>query len=69
MSISDQICVLCARLRISKAELARRIGQSPQSFSGKLKRESFTIRELEEIASATGVSFVRNFIFNNGDKI
>lgn len=69
MSISDQIRILCARLNISKAELARRIGQSPQSLSGKMKRESFTIPELEEIAEAVGVTFVHKFAFNNGEEI
>ena len=46
MSISEQIKVLCVRSNISLAELARRIGISPQSLSGKMKRESFTIAEL-----------------------
>ena len=53
MTISEQIKVLCARVGISNAELARRIGVSPQSLSAKLKRESFTIAELEEIAASS----------------
>lgn len=69
MTISEQISVLCVRSHISKAELARRIGQSPQSFSAKLKRESFTINDLELIAQAVGVSFERSFILNNGERI
>ena len=52
MSISEQIKVLCVRSNISMAELARRIGLSPQSFSAKMKRESFTIAELDVIADA-----------------
>ena len=67
ISISIQIRVLCAKLNISKAELARRIGQSPQSFSAKLKRESFTIKDLERIAEAAGVEFRHEFTFANGD--
>ena len=50
MTISEQIKVLCVRSDISVAELARRIGTSPQNLSGKMKRESFTIAELEDIA-------------------
>ena len=46
MTISEHIRVLCARLNISQAELARRVGQSPQSFSAKMKRESFSVEEL-----------------------
>ena len=69
MSISEQIKVLCVRSNISMAELARRIGLSPQSFSAKMKRESFTIAELDVIADAVGASFVRKFVLYNGDEI
>jgi len=69
MTISEQIRVLCARLNISIAELARRIGKTPQSLNGLMKRQSFTIRELEEIASATGTVFERKFILNNGERL
>jgi len=69
MTISEQIKVLCVRSNISVAELARRLGHSPQSFSAKMKRESFTISELERIADAVGVSFERNFVLINGEKI
>ena len=54
---------------MSEAELARRLGKSPQSFNSKLKRESFTIKDLEEIAEATGTSFKRNYILPNGEEI
>ncbi len=69
MTISEQIKVLCVRQNISLAELARRLGKSPQSFNSKMKRESFTVDDLEKIASVTGASFERNFILGNGDKI
>ncbi len=69
MSISEQIKVLCVRSNISMAELARRLGVSPQSLSAKMKRESFTISELEKIADAVGATFVRKFILYNGNEI
>ena len=69
MSISEQIRVLCARLNISQAELARRLGQSPQGFSAKMKRASFTIDELNQIAEAAGVVFDHKFAFANGEEI
>jgi transcriptional regulator with XRE-family HTH domain len=69
MTISDQIRMLCARLNISKAELARRTGQSPQALSAKLKRESFTVSELDEIANAVGVTFERAFVLTSGERI
>lgn len=68
-TISEQIRVLCVRSNISVAELARRLGKSPQSLNSKLKRESFTMKDLEEIARATGTEFRRNYILPNGEEI
>jgi transcriptional regulator with XRE-family HTH domain len=69
MTISDQIRMLCARLNISKAELARRTGQSPQALNAKMKRESFTINELDELAKAAGVKFERAFVLSSEERI
>lgn len=69
MSISDQIKVLCVRSNISQAELARRIGISPQSLSAQMKRESFTVADLDAIADAVGAKFERKFVLYNGDEI
>ena len=69
MTISEQIKILCVRCNVSEAELARRLGKSPQSFNAKMKRESFTIEDLNEIADAVGVEFKRNFILTNGEEI
>lgn len=69
MTISEQIKVLCVRSNISAAELARRMGQTPQNFNSKMKRESFSISELEKIGEAVGATFERNFILHNGDKV
>ena len=65
MTISEQIKVLCVR----SDELARRIGTTPQNFNGKMKRESFTIAELEDIAGAVNSSFERKFVLKNGEKV
>ncbi|MDR2090402.1 MAG: helix-turn-helix transcriptional regulator [Clostridiales bacterium] len=69
MTITDEIRVLCARLNISMAELARRLGSSPQSLSAKMSRKSFTVEELEKIAEVTNTSFVRKFVLLNGEEI
>lgn len=69
MTISEQIKILCVRNNISVAELARRIGTTPQNLSAKLKRGTFTVSDLEEIASAVDCSFERNFILDNGEKV
>lgn len=69
MSISDEIRVLCARLNISVAELARRLGCSPQNLNSKLNRQSFSVKDLEQIAKVTNTSFIRKFVLLNGEEI
>lgn len=69
MTISEQIKILCIRKNISLAELARRLGTTPQNLNAKLKRESFTVAELEKIANVLGVTFERNFVLDDGDII
>lgn len=69
MTISEQIKILCVRSNISVSELARRIGTSPQNLNAKLKRGSFTVDDLDQIAEATDTIFERTFILRNGEKI
>lgn len=69
MNVSEQIKILCVKLGISAADLARNAGKSPQSLSQKMKRESFTVPELKKLAEASGCSFVGSFILPNGEKI
>ena len=38
----EQIKILCVKVGISISELARRCGKSPQTFSQKMKRKTFT---------------------------
>ena len=69
MTVSEQIKVLCVRSNISVAELARRIGKTPQALNSKMKRESFTVEELEVIAQAVNAGFKREFILSSGDTV
>ncbi len=69
MTVSEQVKVLCVRCNVSEAELARRLGKSPQSFNAKLKRGTMTVEELERIAVVLGVDFKRVYILGNGDEI
>lgn len=69
MKTSDMIRELCSKKGISISELARRIGQSPQNFSKKLKRETLTLDEMMEIAKAAGVSYEQAFVLEDSEKI
>lgn len=69
MTTSEQIKVLCVRMGISAAELARQIGQTPQNFNAKLRRGTVTEKELLKIADILGISYEQSFILPNGEKI
>lgn len=69
METSDMIKELCNKKNISVSELARRVGQTPQNFGKKLKRNTVTLDELKQIADAMGVTFEQSFIFPNGEQI
>ena len=69
MSTSNLIKTLCKEKGISVAELARRIGQTPQNFNKKLKRETVSTEELMEITEILGVVFEQSYILENGEKL
>lgn len=54
---------------ISVSELARRIGQTPQNFGKKLKRETVTLEEMKQITDVIEVTFEQLFVFPNGEQI
>jgi transcriptional regulator with XRE-family HTH domain len=66
---SDMIRQLCEQMNISVSELARRLGQSPQNFGKKLKRETITLEELKAIADVMNVKFEQAFILPDGNEI
>lgn len=57
MKISDIMKELCNKKNISVLELARQIGQTPQNFSKKLKRDTVTLEELKQIIGVMEVIF------------
>ena len=69
MKVSEQIKILCLRNNIPVSELGKRLGKTPQAFSAKVKREKFSVEELEEIAKVTGCQYYHYFKLPNGDII
>lgn len=58
------------RGNISEAELARRVGVTPQNFNHKMKRDNFTETDLREIADALGLRLEISFVDSEtGEKI
>lgn len=69
MTTSDMIKQLCEQMNISITELSRRIGQSPQNFNKKLKRETVALEELIVIADALDIKYEQVFTLPNGRQI
>lgn len=54
---------------MSKAELARKIGMSPQNLQKRLNTGRFSYEELSQMAEAMGAELLFQFVFvNNEDK-
>lgn len=62
MIASDMIRELCEKKNINLAELAKRIGRSPQNFNKKLKRGTVSFEEMMEIAMGLNVRYEWAFV-------
>lgn len=69
MTTSEQIRVLCTRKGISISELARKIGQTPQNFNAKIKRNSVSDDEIKLICQELGVQHYHYFVMNDDERI
>ena len=69
MTTSEQIRVLCVRNGISLSELARKLNQTPQNFNAKLKRNTVTQDELNQIAKVLNATYEQYFVLSNGEQI
>lgn len=70
MGMTERIRILLVkRGNISEAELARRLGTTPQNLHRKLKRDNFTVSDLEEIAKAMDCTFESAFRMNDSGEL
>ena len=71
MAMQEKIRILLIkRGNIRTAELARRLGISPQNFYNRLKRDNFTEKDLQQIAEALDCKLEVNFVMNDtGEKV
>ncbi len=66
MALSDRIRILLIkRGNISEAELARRLGISPQNLNNKMKRDNFSEKDLKEITRALDCTLTISFRLND----
>lgn len=69
MTIEQKIKMALSYAGVSQSELARRIGTTPQNFHQKLKRNSLSKEEMDQIALALGGSWRAEFVFPDGTTI
>ena len=69
MDITKKVRLAETYANISEAELARRIGTTPQALWQRMKTGKFTSTELEAIAKALGAEYEFHFRFEDGTTI
>lgn len=69
MTAKQLIEMACAYAGMSKADLARNLGWSPQTLSNRLTTEKFTIEEWQRIGKALGATAHITFTFPDGKEI
>ena len=70
MSTVERIRILLVKQgNISEAELARRLGTSPQNLHSKMKRDNFSEQELVQIAEALDCDFSLSFTIRRSGEV
>jgi len=69
LTIEQKIKMALSYAGVSQAELARRMGITPSNFNQKLKRNTLTKEELEQIAEKLGGIWKAEFVFSDGTVI
>lgn len=71
MGMAEKIRILLIkRGNISEAKLAELLNTSPQNLSGKMKRDNFTEKDLQQIAKVLNCEYKSTFVINEtGEEI
>lgn len=69
VSVEQKLKMALAYAGVSQAELARRIGTTPPNLNQKVKRNTLTKEEMEQIATALGGTWRAEFVFADGTAI
>jgi transcriptional regulator with XRE-family HTH domain len=69
MDLEKRINAAAAYAGMSQADLARRIGVTPQAFNSRMKNRKFSDSELDGIAEAVGAKYCAYFEFPDGTRI
>ena len=66
MTIEQKLNMPLSYKHLSQAALARRIGTTPSNLNQKVKRNTLTKEELEQIATVLGCTWRAEFEFPDG---
>ena len=66
MTIAQKLSMALSYKGISQAELARRIGTTPSNLNQKVKRNTLTKEELEQITEVLCGTWRAEFVFDAG---
>ena len=69
MRIDEELKILAIKTDMTITQMGRRMDKSPQAFSQKIKRGTFTLDDLQEIALATGSTLECAFVLPHGERI
>lgn len=70
MSMTMKIKIALLKRNMTITELARQLNCTPQNLSGKLRRDNFSEKELQEIGNILNCRFEGKFILNDtGEEI
>jgi len=69
LTIEQKVKMALSYSGLSQAELARRTGTTPSNLNQKVKRNTLTKEEMEQIAAALGCTWRAEFVFEDGTVI
>ncbi len=69
LTMGEKIRILLKRKDVTLVELSSRIGTTNQNLANKLKRDNFSMKELDDIAEALGCTFEGYFVETDGKKL
>ena len=67
-TMAKLINILLVERDMEKKELAKRLGTTQSNISGKLRRDNFSEKELQDIAKACNATFTGIFTLNDTGK-
>lgn len=67
--MTDKIKILLIKKGMTATQLAEKLGMTQPNLSKKMKKDNFTMQELQQIAEVLEVKFEANFILDNEEQI